>query len=72
VLNDLQVVRHSPSHKREQEAKCSTVAFPKLFTFRSREQVSLVTLSFPSPRTVAPPPCLPPNIKDTLKEDRGF
>jgi hypothetical protein len=23
-----------PSHRREQEARCSTAAFPKLFTFR--------------------------------------
>jgi hypothetical protein len=32
-------------------------------------QVSLVTMSHPSPGTVAPPPCLPLNIKDSLKED---
>jgi hypothetical protein len=33
-------------------------------------QVSLVTMSHPSPRTVAPPPCLPLYIKDSLKENR--
>jgi hypothetical protein len=32
-------------------------------------QVSLVTMSRPSLRTVAPPPCLPLDIKDLLKED---
>jgi hypothetical protein len=35
-------------------------------------QVSLVTVSRPSPRTVAPPPCLPLDKKDSLKEDMGF
>jgi hypothetical protein len=35
-------------------------------------QVSLVTMSHPSLRTVAPPPCLPLYIKDLLKEDGGF
>jgi hypothetical protein len=35
-------------------------------------QVSLVTMSCLSPRTVAPPPCLPLDIKDSLKEDTGF
>jgi hypothetical protein len=46
---------------------------PKLFMFREvGTQVSLVTMSHPSLRTVAPPPCLPLDIKDLLKEDRGF
>jgi hypothetical protein len=35
-----------------------------------RMQVSLVSVSLPSPRTVAAPPCLPLDIKDSLKEDR--
>jgi hypothetical protein len=35
-------------------------------------QVSLVTMSHHSLRTVAPPPCLPLYIKDLLKEDRVF
>jgi hypothetical protein len=49
------------------KAKHSTAAFPKLFTFREvGEQVSLVVLSHPSPRTVTPP-CLPVDIKDLLK-----
>jgi hypothetical protein len=34
-------------------------------------QVPLVTMSCPSPRTIAPPPCLPLGIKDSLKEDIG-
>jgi hypothetical protein len=35
-------------------------------------QVSLVTVSHPSLRTVAAPPCLPLDIKDLLKEDMRF
>jgi hypothetical protein len=35
-------------------------------------QVSLVTRSHPSPRTVALPPCLPLDIKDSLKEYVSF
>jgi hypothetical protein len=55
------------------KAKCSTAAFPKLFTFSEvRSQVSLVTVSHPSPITVAPPPCLPLDIKVSLKEDGRF
>jgi hypothetical protein len=33
-------------------------------------QGSLVTMSHSSPRTVAPPPCLPLDRKDSLKKDR--
>jgi hypothetical protein len=44
-----------------------------LFTFTEvGKQVSLVTMSCPSLRTVAPPPCLPLDIKDWLKEDVRF
>jgi hypothetical protein len=44
-----------------------------LFTFREvGTQVYLVTMSCPSLRTVAPPPCLPLDIKDWLKEDVRF
>jgi hypothetical protein len=32
-------------------------------------QISPVTMSHPSPRTAAPPPCLPLAIKDLPKED---
>jgi hypothetical protein len=39
---------------------------------RSREQVSLLTMPCPSPRTVAPPPCLQLYMKDSLKEDVKF
>jgi hypothetical protein len=56
----------------DSEAECSTAAFPKLFMFREAGmQVSLVTMSHPSPRTVAPPSCLPLDIKDWLEEDRS-
>jgi hypothetical protein len=59
--------------RRQPEAKCSTAAFSKLFTFREvGMQVSLVTMSLPFWRTVAPPPCLSLDIKDWLKEDRRF
>jgi hypothetical protein len=55
------------------EAECSAAAFPKFFPFREIGiQVSLVTMSHPYLRTVAPPPCLPLDIKDSLKEDMGF
>jgi hypothetical protein len=56
----------------QKSAKCSTAAFPKLFTFREvGTQVSLVKMSHLSQRTVAPPPCLPLDIKDWLKKDVG-
>jgi hypothetical protein len=59
--------------EESKKARCSSAAFPKLFTFREvRTQVSSVTMSCPSPRTVALPPCLPPDIKDSLKKDRRF
>jgi hypothetical protein len=35
-------------------------------------QVSLVTVSHPSLRTIVPPPCLPLDIKDWLREDLRF
>jgi hypothetical protein len=54
----------------ESKAECSSAAFPKLFRFREAgRQVSLVTMPCPSLRTVAPPPCLPVDIKDSLQED---
>jgi hypothetical protein len=75
VLNDLQAEFATAPATEKSEAECSTAAFPKLFTFREvGTQVSLVTVSMshPSLRTVAPPPCLPLDIKDFLKEDTGF
>jgi hypothetical protein len=60
-----------PQLQKKAKAKYSTAAFPKLF--REVEiQVSLVTMSCPSLRTVVPPPCLPLDIKDSLKKDRVF
>jgi hypothetical protein len=62
-----------PHLQKRAEAKCSTAAFPKVVSVqRSRKQVSLVTMSHLSLRTVAPPPCLPLDIKDLLKEDTRF
>jgi hypothetical protein len=44
-----------------------------LFKFREvGKQVSLVAMSCLSQRTIAPPPCLPLDIKDWLKEDVEF
>jgi hypothetical protein len=60
-----------PKPQKRVKARCSTAAFPELFTFREKvgTQVSPVTMSCPSPRTVAPPPYLSLDIKDLLKED---
>jgi hypothetical protein len=56
-----------PQLQKGAKAEYSTAAFPKLFKFREvGTQVSLVTMSRPSPRTVVPPSCLP-----LLKEDKG-
>jgi hypothetical protein len=69
VLNDLQA--EFGMAQPQKSAKCSTAAFPKLFTFREvRMQVSLVTMSHPSQRTVALPPCLPLDITDFLEDKR--
>jgi hypothetical protein len=71
VPNNLQAVFAATEEGKK--ARCSTAAFPKLFTFREvAMQVSLVTMLRPSPRTAAPSPCLPLDIKDLLKEDAGF
>jgi hypothetical protein len=73
VPNNRQTEFGVPQLRRELSAKCSTAAFPKLFKFRQVEsQVSLVTMPRPSLRTVAPPPCLPLDVKDLLKEDMKF
>jgi hypothetical protein len=57
----------SPQLQKSVRAKCSTASFPNIQ--RVGSQVSAVTMSHPSPRNIAPPPCLPPYIKDSLKED---
>jgi hypothetical protein len=56
VLND-RLSLAQPLQQKRGEAKCSTAASPKLFSFREREreQVSLVTMSRPS-TNVDPPP----------------
>jgi hypothetical protein len=43
----------------------------QLLFLNCRWQVSVVTMSHPSLKTVAKPPCLPLGIKDSLKEDTG-
>jgi hypothetical protein len=53
------------------EGKMQNSYFSQVLYIQSREQVSLVTMPYPSLRTVAPPPCLPLCIKDSLKEDYG-
>jgi hypothetical protein len=74
VLHDLQAgFGTAPATEESKKANYSTAAFPKLFTLEKEigMQISLVTMACPSPRTVAPPPCLALDIKDSLKEDVG-
>jgi hypothetical protein len=61
-----------PQLQKRVKAKCSTAAFLKFMFREVGMQVSLVTMSRSSPRTVALPPCLPLYIKVLLKEDGGF
>jgi hypothetical protein len=62
-----------PAAEERKKAKCSSAAFPKLFAFREvGRQVSLVSMSRLSLKIVAPPSCLPLDIKDSLKEDLRF
>jgi hypothetical protein len=69
--NNLQAeIWHSPSHRREQEVRCTPAAFLKLF--RSRNAGFSCYNVTPSLRNVAPPPCLSLDIKDLLKEDVRF
>jgi hypothetical protein len=44
-------------------------AYEDMFRERSRNAVSPVRMSHLSLRTIAPLPCLPLDIKDSLKED---
>jgi hypothetical protein len=54
--------------KRARKQNATQLLFLSCFMFiEVGTQVSLVTMSRPSPRTVAPPLCLPLNIKDLLK-----
>jgi hypothetical protein len=55
--------------EENKKVRSSSAAFPKLFMFREAgTQVPCVTMSHPSPRTAAPPPCLPLGVKDSLKK----
>jgi hypothetical protein len=59
--------------QQQKSAKCNTAAFPKVFTFiKVGMQISLVTMSRPSPRTVAPSPCLPLDIKTCRRRMQVF
>jgi hypothetical protein len=64
VSNDEQAEFGMAPEVEGNEAKCSTAAFPKMFTFRERAGFSCYNVR-PLPRTVAPPPCLPLYIKDS-------
>jgi hypothetical protein len=57
----------APAAEESKNVRCISAAFLNCLT-----QVSLVTMSHPSQRIVAPPPCLPLDIKDLLKEDVRF
>jgi hypothetical protein len=70
VPNDLQAEFGTAPATEESKGKMQHSCFPKLFKFREvGRQVSLVTMSCPSPRSVAASPCLPLDIKDSLKEE---
>jgi hypothetical protein len=58
----------------QKSEKCSTAAFPKLFMFREVGMwVSLVTMSHHLPKNWCfMNPCLPLDIKDSVREDSGF
>jgi hypothetical protein len=73
VLNDLHGEFGMAPAAKGSEGKMQHRCFPKLFMFpKVGMQVSLVTMSCSSPRTVASPPYLPLYIKDWLKEDMRF
>jgi hypothetical protein len=70
VLIDLQAeFGTAPAAEGGEGKNAAQLLFLIVYIQRSKEQVSLVTMSRPSPRTVAPPLCLPLDIKDLLKED---
>jgi hypothetical protein len=70
VSNNQQAEFGRPQLQKSARAKCSTAAFPKVFTFRERAGFSCYNV-MPLPGSAAPPPCLPLDIKDSLKEDAG-
>jgi hypothetical protein len=71
VSNSLQAEFGMAPAAEEVKTKCSTSAFPNIFTFRERAGFSCYNV-IPFLRTVAPPPCLPLFIKDSLKKDQGL
>jgi hypothetical protein len=70
VRNDLQAeFGTAPAAEETERQDATQLLFLSCFKLREvGKQVSLVTMSLPSPRTVAPPPCLPLYIKDLLKD----
>jgi hypothetical protein len=73
VLNDLQAeFGTAPAAEESERQNAAQLIFLSCYIQRSREHGSAVTMPCPSPRTVAPPPCLPLYIKDLLKEDARF
>jgi hypothetical protein len=75
VLNDLQAeFGTAPAAEESERQNAAQLLFLSCLYSQKDvgRQVSLVTMSRPSPRTVAPPPCLPLDIKDLLKEGGGF
>jgi hypothetical protein len=80
VLSDLQAAfGTAPAAEESERQNAAQLLFLSCLCSEKevRTQVSLVTMSRPSLRTAAPPPCLPLDIKDLLKEnmrvfDGGF
>jgi hypothetical protein len=73
MIYRLSLARLQPQ-KRSRRQNAAQLLFLKLFIFRERSRnagFSCYNVT-PLPRTVAPPPCLPLDIKDSLKEDWGF
>jgi hypothetical protein len=52
-----------------EKAKCSTAAFPKLFTFREIDNRFLLLKCHALPENYCSTSCLPLDIKDLMKED---
>jgi hypothetical protein len=59
-----------PGRRRGQGQNAAQLLSLRSLHSESSDQVSPVTMSHPSPRTVAPPPGLPLYIKDSLKADK--
>jgi hypothetical protein len=71
VLNDLQSEFGTAPAADGGEGKMWHSCFSLSCLYSETEQVPLVTMSHPSSRTVAPPPCLL-YIKDLQEEDKSL